>query len=212
MSDGASRRGAGDDTGTGDGSVPGVPDWQDEYVDRVSGRLLYSYDLEKDRRVQGEPFTLYGRLTVENRKQFLHPAISYGHHDKTGHLFVRRTDAVSVADLDQLVSLGETLADAWIEPDERHYETEFVFVLVVPEIPASVREYVAAFESRTLLRFGYHGHYWIRLLVVAPETETLVASPGTDVAAAFRLWPNEENGEERGGVVGRLRSLFSRRS
>jgi hypothetical protein len=214
MSDGASPRGVGDGdgTGTGDESVPAVPDWHDEYVDRVSGRLLYSYDLEKDRRVQGEPFTLYGRLTVENRKQFLHPAISYGHHDKTGHLFVRRADAVSVADLDELVSLGEALADAWIEPDERHYETEFVFALVVPEIPESVREYVVDFESRTLLKYGYHGHYWIRLLVVAPEAETLVASPGTDVAAAFRLWPSEENGEERGGVVGRLRSLFSRRS
>jgi hypothetical protein len=214
MSDGDGRAvgetgGAG---GTG-GTVPGVPEWDDEYVDRVSDRLVYSYDLEKDRRVRGERFDLYGRLEVENRKQFLHPAITYGHHEKVGHLFVRRTDRVSVADLDRLADLGEALAEAWIEPDERHFETEFVFVLVAPEIPDAVAERVVELESRTLLRYGYNGHYWLRFVVAAPETETVVASPGADVAAAFRLWADGgETGNERRGALGRLRSLLSRRS
>ena len=195
-----------------DGSTPGVPDWDDEYVDRVADRLVYSYDLERDRRVGGERFTLYGRLEVENRKQFLHPAISYGHHEKVGHLLVTRRDRVSVADLERLAELGEELADAWIEPDERHYETEFVFAVVAEELPASVREFVAGFESRTLLKYGYYGHYYVRLLVVAPDAETLVASPGTDVADAFRLWSADGGGEKPNGVLGRVRSLVSRRS
>jgi hypothetical protein len=112
---------------------PGVPDWEDEYLDRVGDRLMYSYDLERDRRVAGERFALYGRLDVENRKQFLHPAISYGHHEKTGHLFVRRAERVSLTDLERLEALGETLAEEWIEPSDRHYETEFVFGLVADE-------------------------------------------------------------------------------
>ena len=192
---------------------PGIPDWDDEYVDRVSDRLMYSYDLEKDRRVRGERFTLYGRIEVENRKQFLHPAITYGHHEKVGHLFVRRTERVSVADLDRLADLGEELAEEWIDPDERHFETEFVFVVVASEVPDEVAEHVADLESRTLLSYGYHGHYWLRFVVVAPETETIAASPGADVAAAFRLWSDGgKNGNERDGVFGRLRSALSRRS
>jgi hypothetical protein len=198
-----------------------VPDWDDEYVDRVSDRLMYSYDLEKDRPVRGERFDLYGRIEVENRKQFLHPAISYGHHEKVGHLFVRRVDRASVAELARLADLGEALAEEWIDPDERHFETEFVFALVAPEVPEAVADRVAALESRTLLSYGYHGHYWLRFVVVAPEAETLAASPGADVAAAFRLWSdgggneNENgngNGSGRGGVFGRLRSALSRRS
>ncbi|MEF8843091.1 MAG: hypothetical protein V5A62_15950 [Haloarculaceae archaeon] len=193
--------------------VPEVPDWDEEYVDRVSDRLMYSYDLEKDRRVRGERFTLYGRIEVENRKQFLHPSVSYGHHEKVGHLFVRRTDRVSVADLDRLADLGETLADEWIEPDGTHFETEFVFVVVASEVPDAVAERVADLESRTLLNYGYHGHYWLRFVAVAPDEETIAASPGADVAAAFRLWSDGgENGNERGGAFGRLRSLLSRRS
>ena len=195
------------------GTVPGVPGWEDEYVDRVSDRLVYSYDLEKDRRVRGERFDLYGRLEIENRKQFLHPSISYGHHEKIGHLFVRRVDRVSAADLDRLADLGEALADEWIEPDERHFETEFVFALVAPGIPDGVGEAVADLESRTLLSYGYHGHYWLRFVVAAPEEEAVVASPGADVASAFRLWSDGgADGNERGGVLGRLGSLFSRRS
>ncbi len=112
MSDGDGRP-----AGEGMQEVPGVPEWDDEYLDRVSDRLMYSYDLERDRRVRDERFALYGRIEVENRKQFLHPAISYGHHEKVGHLFVRRVDRVSVADLDRLADLGEALADEWIEPD-----------------------------------------------------------------------------------------------
>ncbi|MFC7768319.1 MULTISPECIES: hypothetical protein [Salinirubellus] len=197
------------------GTVSGVPDWEDEYLDRVSDRLMYSYDLEKDRRVDGERFGLYGRLEVENHKQFLHPSISYGHHEKVGHLFVRRADGVTAADLDRLADLGETLAEEWIDPDERHYETEFVFALVVPEIPEEVGERVVDLESRTLLSYGYHGHYWLRFVVVSPENETVVASPGADVAAAFRLWSEGgEKGDGESGVLGRFRSLlgFSRRS
>jgi len=193
--------------------MPEVPEWDDEYLDRVSDRLMYSYDLEKDRRVRGERFALYGRIEVENRKQFLHPAISYGRHEKVGHLFVRRVDRVSVADLDRLADLGEALADEWIEPDGTHFETEFVFVVVASEIPDSVAERVADLESRTLLNYGYHGHYWLRFVVVAPDQERVAASPGADVAAAFRLWSEgQEDGNERGGTFGRLRSLFSRRS
>jgi hypothetical protein len=194
-----------------EGSVPDVPDWDDEYVDRVAERLLYSHDIEQDRRAGGERFTLYGRLQVENRKQFLHPAISYGHHEKVGHLLVTRRDRVSVADLERLVELGERLAEEWIEADEEHYETEFVFAVVTEAPPEAVREFVADFESRTLLKYGYYGHYYVRLLVVDPEAETLVASPGTDVATAFRLWGREED-EKPNGVLGRLGSLFSRRS
>jgi hypothetical protein len=195
--------------GDSDEAERGIPDWEDEYVDRVADRLMYSYDLERDRRVEGERFTLYGRIEVENRKQFLHPAISYGRHEKVGHLFCTRRDRVSATDLERLVDLGETLAGAWIDPDEQHYETEFVFALVAP-VTDEVREFVSAFESRTLLKYGYYGHYYVRLLVVDPDSETLVASPGTDVAAAFRLWSSGREGSR--GVLGRLGSLVSRRS
>jgi hypothetical protein len=188
--------------------LAGVPDWEDDYLDRVSDRLLYSYDLERDRRVEGERFALYGRLEVENRKQFLHPAITYGHHEVTEHLFVRRASGASVADLEALASLGDRLGESWVDPGERHYATEFVFGLVAPSVPDAVREHVAGFESRTLLRYGYDGHYAVRLFVVAPEAEALVASPGADVATAFRLWDGGREEESGGGVVGRLVSAL----
>jgi hypothetical protein len=189
-----------------------VPDWDDEYVDRVSDRLLHTYDLERDRTVQGQRFTLYGRLAIQRQKQFLHPALTYGDHQTTEHLLVRRTDGVSVADLERLSDLGEQLAGEWIEPDEEHFGTEFVFGVVAPEIPAEVREFVSGFESRTLIKYGYHGHYSVRLFVVAPDEERSVASPETDVVRAFRVWSDGEKRDEPAGLLERLRVAFSRRS
>jgi hypothetical protein len=182
-----------------------VPEWDDEYLDRVADRLQFNYDLERDRRIDGERFALYGRLEVDSHKQFLHPSITYGHHRSTEHLFARRADGVRVADLDRLVDLGHDLADRWIEPSEEHFSTEFVFALVVPEIPAAVRERVEGHADRTMLKYGYHGHYETGLVVVAPERETLATS-GASVADAFRLWDDEES--ERRGLLGRLRSLL----
>ena len=189
-----------------------VPDWDDEYVDRVSDRLLHSYDLERDRSVRGHRFTLYGRLAIERRKQFLHPSVTYGDHQTTEHLFLKRADSVSVAEMERLSALGDELADVWVEPDEEHFGTEFVFGVVSPEIPTAVREFVADFEQRTLLKYGYHGHYTVRLFVVAPGRETSVASPETDVVRAFRLWDDGDGSDSRGGVFERLRGAFSRRS
>ena len=187
-----------------------VPDWDDEYVDRVSDRLLHSYDLQQDRTVQGRRFTLYGQLSIRRHKQFLHPSVTYGDHQRTKHLLVQRLDDVSVTDMERLSALSETLAEEWIDPDVEHFGTDFVFGVVVPEIPADIRQFVSSFESRTLLRYGYHGHYTTRLFAVAPDREASVASPNTDVVQAFRLWDDGER-ERSQGVLQRLRAVFSRR-
>ncbi|WP_440007158.1 hypothetical protein [Halomicrococcus sp. SG-WS-1] len=184
-----------------------VPDWDDEYVDRVSDRLLTNYDLEKDVRVRGESFDLYGRLVMENQKQFLHRALNYANHSAEEHLFVRRVDAVGVADLRSLVDLGHDLAEEWIEPSERHYGTEFTFALVAPSLPDAVREFVDGFRDRTLLKYGYYGRYEVNLVVVAPDDEAIVASTNADVSRAFALW-NSVDADGPGllaRVAGRLR-------
>lgn len=172
-----------------------IPDWEDEYVDRVSDRLQFNYDLKKDERVRSESFTLYGQLSLLSQKEFFHPALSYGHHESIEHLFVRRADSVSVADLERLVSLGHDLADEWIEANEEHYSTEFTFVVLAPTIPDDVRAFVVDFRDRTLLKYGYFGHYEINLVVVAPDREKLVSSREADVREAFELWESIEQKE-----------------
>ncbi|WP_435319804.1 hypothetical protein [Haloarchaeobius sp. TZWSO28] len=183
-----------------------VPDWDDEYIDRISDRLMYNYDLEKDYTVDGEEFTLYGEMLIKNQKQFFIAALRYGYHEAVEHLFVRRADAVTTADLEALVDLGHDLADDWITLDEDHFETEFTFVVVVPEIPDEVADFVDGFRDRTLLKYGYYGHYEINLVVVAPEAEELVASENAEVERAFRLW--ESATPETTGLVTKLRGLL----
>jgi hypothetical protein len=194
-----------------DDPLAAVPEWDDEYIDRVSDRLFHNYDLERDYSVRGHGFTLYGQLEIERRKQFFHPSVNYGNHERIEHLFVTRADSVSVADMERFSDLADELADEWIEANEEHYGTEFVFGVVAPEIPDAVREFVSSFESRTLLKYGYYGHYTIRLFVVAPDQEDSVASPETDVVRAFRLWSDGDEKNESTGFLDRIRSAFSRR-
>jgi len=172
-----------------DGDVPDdVPHWDDAYVDRVSDRLMFNYDLERDYRVDAESFDLYGRLEIHTQKKFFHPAITYGHHASYEHLFLRRADDVRVPALERLVGLAADLADRWIEADEEHYATEFTFAVVVPEIPDDVREFVAGFSDRNMLKYGYNGYYETHLAVVAPEREDVVTSQRADVADALTVW------------------------
>ncbi|MFC6837320.1 hypothetical protein [Halomarina ordinaria] len=184
----------------------GVPDWEDEYLDRVADRLLHNYDLEDDYALGGERFDLYGEMRIESRKHFLHPSVTYGNHGSSEYLYARTSSSVTTADLERLVALGHDLAEG-IDPDEEHFSTDYTFALVVPEIPEAVRAFVDGFEDRTLLRYGYYGHYEVNLLVVAPDEEDLVASANADVEGAFRLW---EGDEPRRGLVGRLAGLFGR--
>lgn len=183
----------GAETGTSD--LADVPTWPDDYLDRVSDRLLANYDLERDRAVGGERFELYGEMRMHSEKHFFHPALSYGRHHQTEHLFARRSGTVDVTELERLVALGHDLADEWVEPDERHFSTDFTFVSVVDAIPEAVRAFVEGFRDRNLLRYGYLGHYEVNLAVVAPDREELVASQQADVAEAFRLWDPIERPE-----------------
>jgi hypothetical protein len=186
-----------------DGTSRDIPTWDDDYLQSVGERLAHAYDLEQDRTVRGERFDLYGYLSVESQKQFLHQALNWANYETAEHLFVRRADGVSRADLDALVDLGHDLADEWIDADEEHRGTEFTFVLVVPRVPDTVRSHVSGFRDRTLLKFGYYGDYEVNLVVVAPEKETLVASREADTAAAFDLWGAYDPGAR--GLLARLR-------
>lgn len=203
--DSAAERDRRDESDSPSTALENVPNWDDEYVDRVSDRLFHNYDLEKDYAVDGERFTLYGRMELVSKKHFLHPALSLAEHESTEHLFVRRVDRVDDRALDRFVDLGEQLADDWIEPDEEHFSTDFTFVAISPSIPDDVRNRVANFDGRTLLKYGYHGHYELNLAVVSPDSEDLVASENADVTAAFRLWEPIESDDP--GIL----DLISRR-
>ncbi|MBX0286132.1 hypothetical protein [Haloarcula salinisoli] len=183
-----------------------VPTWDDDYLQRVGDRLAHAYDVERDYEVRGERFDLYGRLTVESQKQFLHQSLNWANYETAEYLFVRRADGVSRADLDALVELGHELADDWIDADEEHRGTEFTFGLVVPSIPEPVREYVTGFRERRLLKFGYYGDYEVNLVVVAPDRERIVASQEADSAAAFDFW--EAYDPDGPGVIERIRGLL----
>ncbi len=185
-----------------------VPDWEDEYLDRVSDRLLYNYDLEKDHRAGGERWDLYGKLRVRSQKQFFHPALSYADHEAEEYLFARRESRPTVAELERLVDLGHDLADERVVPDEEHFGTDFSFVLVADEISDDVRSFVEDFRDRTLLKFGYHGHYEVNLVVVVPEAEDHVASEAADVVEAFTLWDDVTTPDE--GFLSRFAKRFWR--
>ncbi|WP_408957385.1 hypothetical protein [Natrinema sp. 74] len=185
-----------------------VPDWDDEYFDRVSDRLLYNYDLEKDHRVKGERWDLYGEMRVRSQKQFFHPALSYADHEAEEYLFARRDARPTVTDLEHLVELGHELADERVVPDEEHFGTDVTFALVADELSDEVREFVAGFRDRTLLTFGYHGHYEVNLVVVVPDAEEHVASEAADAAEAFTLWENVTTPDE--GVLSRFAKRFWR--
>jgi hypothetical protein len=172
---------------------PDVPVWDDEYVDRVSDRLMYNFDLEKAYVADGREFTLYGQMHMHHQKHLFHPLLSFAHHDSYDHLFVERRENVSVDHLESLVAFGHDLADEWIDADEEHYATEFTFVVVADELPEDVREFVTDYRERTLIKKGYYGHYELHLLVVDPDSEELVASQEAEIEEAFRLWePIEE--------------------
>ncbi|ADE02695.1 hypothetical protein [Haloferax volcanii] len=164
------------------------PEWDDEYLDRAAERLMYNYDLQREYAVRGERFDLFGSMRMEGQKQFLHRSINYANHHAMEYMFARRVDAATVAELERLVELGHALADEWIEPDEEHYGTEFTFVLVADAVPEEVRAFVSDFADRTLLKFGYYGHYEVNLAVVAPSDEDAAASRNADSVAAFTLW------------------------
>ncbi|MFB6126259.1 MAG: hypothetical protein ABEJ79_03025 [Halolamina sp.] len=183
------------------------PEWDDEYLDRVAERLMYSYDLERDASVRGERFTLLGQLLVESRKQFLHPGLSYARQDAREHLLVRRIGRPTVAELDRLVELGHGLADEWIDADEEHRSTDFTFVVVAEALPEAVSEHVSRFRDRTLLKYGYYGHYEVNLVVVAPEREAYAASQEADVWRAFAPWA-EDDPDPEPGLFARLRGLL----
>jgi hypothetical protein len=183
-----------------------VPDWDDEYLDRVSDRLMYNYDLERDRRIRGERWAMYGEMRVLNQKQFFHPALNYADHEAEEYLFVRREAEPTVTELRRLVELGHEIADERIVADEEHFGTDVTFVLVCENIPDDVVEFVSGFRERELLKFGYYGHYDVNLVVVAPGTETAVASEAADVAEAFTLWEDVTEPDE--GFLSRFAKRF----
>ncbi len=182
---------------------PPRPTWEDPYLEEVANRLMFSYDLEREFEVDDRTYEMYGIMQVESRTHIFHPLLNYGNHFSYDHLFVSTRSTVEVTDLEAHIELGHELADRWIATDEEHYNTDFTFVFLVSSITDEVTDFVESFELRKLLKLGYHGHYEINLVVVAPEREEIVASQNADVHRAFSTWKDVEN-VDRPGFIGRV--------
>ncbi len=165
-----------------------IPELTDPYVEAVGQRLVHNYDLEGDYTVNGERFDLYGYLEVHNQRQVLHPALSVGHHESREHVFLKRTETLSEADLDRMIELGHALAEEWITADEEHYSTEFIFVFVCSSLSDPVSNRIEELDERTLLKFGYHGHYDIHIAAVDPAQQHLVSNAAFNLTEAVRTW------------------------
>ena len=186
-----------------------VPHWTDDpYFDRVSDRLMYNYTLERDHRLRGTTWELYGEMRVLNQKQFFHPALSYADHESEEYLYVRRADRPTVGELERLIELGHDLADERVDGNEEHYRTDFTFVLVADELPDDVRSFVDGQRERTLLKYGYYGHYEVNVGVVVPDERTAVAGDAADVMEAFQLWEDVTESDE--GFLSRFARRFWR--
>lgn len=166
-----------------------VPVWEnDAYLDAVALRLMHHYDLEQDKEVNSQTVPLYGQLVIENERHVLHPALSFGYHQSTEYLFVTREPAVTEQLLEETEKLGNSLADQWVDPDTEHYSTDFTFVFVTPAIPDQIAEWITAYEHRELYKYGYHGHYEINFVAVAPDRKEMVSSTNADVGKLFQTW------------------------
>lgn len=172
-----------------------VPDWEDEYIDRVSDRIMYNYDLAKEETVHGERFDLTGEMKIQSEKHFFHPALNYANHESREYLYARRQDDVSVADLQALVDVAHDIAEERVEYTDQHYSTDVTIAIVVPAIDPEVADFVASYSDRTLLKYGFNGHYEINLLVAAPEQRDIVHSENADVWKAFQTWEPIEKEE-----------------
>ena len=179
-----------------------VPNWEDEYLDRVSDRLMYNYDLEKDVTLHGESFAMAGEMRLESEKHFFHPSLNYANHEAREYLYARRQSAVTVADLERLVELGNEVAEERVDRQDDHFSTDVTFVLVVPAIDDAVASFVESFSGRNLLMFGFHGHYEVNLAVVSPDDQQSVASKNADVVTAFETWADIER--ESPGLLGTI--------
>lgn len=174
-----------------DPSESEFPEWERDYLNRLAGRIVHSYDLEKNKHIRGFDFTLYASFEAQRHKQLFHPAISYAEHNLYEYLFVNEYDTVTIETVDQLIDLGHELADDWIDADDDHYATEFSFGLIVPSIPDDIRQYVSRIDERTMLRYGFDGHYDIHIIVVAPEEQSIVATDRAEIQAAFIEWDTQ---------------------
>lgn len=172
-----------------------VPDWEDEYLDRVSDRIMHNYDLSKDVTVHGERFDLTGEMRIESEKHFFHPALNYANHESREFLYARRQDDVSVADLEALVAVAHDIAEERVELTDTHFSTDVTVAIVVPAIDPEVEHFVSSFSDRTLLKFGFNGHYEVNLLVAAPEQRDIAYSENADVWQAFQTWEPIETEE-----------------
>ncbi|CAJ51167.1 hypothetical protein [Haloquadratum walsbyi] len=189
--------------------LSGVPEWDDTYLDRVSDRLLFNYDLTQNKQVNGETFNMYAEMRLESHKHFFHPALDYANHETHEHVFVTQIDRPHVETVERFITLGHDLSDdsTWLDPDEEHFGTEFTFVVIAETVPESVESFVSSFRDRNLLKFGYYGHYEIHLIVVAPDRQEAVASEQADTIQAFTLW--QDVTDEQSGLISRIRGMLN---
>jgi len=148
------------------------------YLDIIENRLSGYFSIQKHINLHGQFIDLFGTLEVQNEKYFVSKSIKLWRAENYEYVFLKALNSdLTEQTLQEFIKYLQDAIINFVKPHSDHMESLITGVLIVDQEPDSqLQKQISSFRYRKNFKLTLEGWAEIRLILVVPSTNKVVAN------------------------------------
>lgn len=160
----------------------------DEYIDIISEKLTYNYNVEKEKDLNGTMFDLHAICNVNNSKFIGSKKIVVYAYDNNSYIYVKNFKTLSIEDVRNVLDANAEKLLTSTQVDSEHMSTHYTIVFVTESsLPSELKNFIKKYRKQKSYAFGFKGWSSIGVVLVSlGENEIVYNKDARKIYKAFK--------------------------
>lgn len=149
----------------------------ESYLENVSEKLKYNFDLIEIPEFDGIKFSLAAKSNIRNERFVATKGTVIYAYENNEYCFIRVMDDVTLEGVDDTFNALKKAMDDFVVPNDEHMSTVFTgIILTTGNVDANLEDIIKKFKYQKSYKLGFHGWTSIRLVVVEISSGKVITS------------------------------------
>lgn len=148
-----------------------------EYLENLENKLVHNFNIIKEVNLYDQFLDIFATLEVQNEKYFISRNLKLWRAENYEYVFIKSFNNLTFETFQQFITYLQKAITYFVKPHPEHMESLVTGVLIVGEEPESqLQSQIKSFRYRKNFKFSLQGWSEIRLILVIPSSNKVIAN------------------------------------
>ncbi|MFV0499677.1 MAG: hypothetical protein ACK5NF_06595 [Bacilli bacterium] len=158
------------------------------YIDDVSERLSFYYDIKSDQIINNTFFDLYAVSNVQNSKYMGSKKVVVYAYNNNSYIYIKKEKVITIDSIVEVLDKNVEILLNQSRDDDNHMSTHYTFVFVSDTtIDNETIKFVKKYRKQKSYSFGLNGWSSIGIILISLNNNTVINNKDAKrIAKAFK--------------------------